>query len=135
MNVREIIIASLFFIFKLMALTRILDNIEFQVGTNITPSLNVPNNAQKVKIVLTRNSWPDIGSEVIKIMAELSFDNGDTWVPLVGFGARGGDYISGGALRTESSVSIGLPSNKNMRIRATINVFTTLNTSVDISFD
>jgi hypothetical protein len=84
----------------------------------------------------SRQSWTSIGSDVVKVEIDISFDGGTTWQLLIGFTASGGTVLDPNSVQaTQSSASIGIPQpdNPNRVIRALMQTFTTLSTLVQVT--
>jgi hypothetical protein len=93
------------------------------------PSQTIVQSLSTADIVMTRNSWPNIGGEVVQIRADVSLDGGVNWQTLIGFGTWGGPP------NTESRASTSIPAQRGAtlrRVRGTINLLATLNTQAQL---
>jgi hypothetical protein len=106
-------------------------------GTYTPPNVNLKRGQTTATATATRQNWPDIGSDVISMTVNISFDGGNTWQLLVGFTARGGDLINPatGMAVTESAVTTSLPqpNNPNRVISSVITTYVTLNSTVAVT--
>jgi hypothetical protein len=100
---------------------------------NIGP-VNVQNNVTRITAEFSRRDWPgDESTPAVAIDVEVSFNNGQTWQPLVGDVFPGGIVRNAlGVIRTNSTIRIDLPPGNGRRLRATVNAFTNILTDITI---
>jgi hypothetical protein len=93
----------------------------------------IPDGAHELKVRLSRDSWPDTGEQVVQVLVELSFDDGKSWQPWIGFGAHGGDIRKAdGLASSESTVYSMLPEGISRLARVTADYKTGLMTGVTV---
>lgn len=111
-------------------------NRRYNQGTDTFGPVSVPVGASRLTMRATRDNWPDIGSEVIQIIAQLSFDGGNTWIDWGGFGAYGGDARQrDGSIAAESTFGIQLPDTQNpqRQLRGRVTVNRALDTAITVT--
>lgn len=111
-------------------------NRRYNQGTDTFGPVNVPVGAVQLTMRATRDAWPEIGSEVVQIIAQLSFDGGNTWIDWGGFGAFGGDiHQRDGSIAAESTFNIQLPDTQNpqRQLRGRVTVNRALNTAITVN--
>lgn len=110
-------------------------NRRYNQGTDTIGPVTVPVGTSIVTVRATRDAWPDIGGEVVRLIVQLSFDGGNTWMDWGGFGAEGGDVIRrDGSIAPESSQSLHLPDEQNplRQLRGLITVNRALSTAITV---
>ena len=105
-------------------------------------SVNIPNlstDDNGIQITLTRESWPDTGSDIISGVIEGTNDSGSTWFGLAPFSYPDGDQINP---RTQQPVTAevfrvywpergGVPQ-RPQGVRATVANTVTINTAITV---
>lgn len=66
----------------------------YSPGTRTVTIPNLSTDDNGIKIILTRESWPDTGSDVISGIISGSNDAGATWFELTRFSYAGGDMVN-----------------------------------------
>lgn len=99
--------------------------------------LNIQNNISVLNVRATRVNWPDTGSEIAKIVIDLSMDNGQTWIlGWFGMGVRGGVQLDrNGNPVLASVIRRDLPAGTNREIRMSIDIFAQLTTEIIVDND
>ena len=112
-----------------------------------TRTVNLPNlstDDNGINIAMTRESWPDTGSDVITGQIDGSSDGGATWNNLTTFNFAGGVQINGrtGQVVTASGVTVSWPETydeqgnatpqRPAQVRAVITNTVTLTTAITV---
>lgn len=111
-------------------------NRRYNQGVDTFGPVAVPVGASQLTLKATRDAWPQIGSEIIQVIAQMSFDGGNTWIDWGGFGAYGGDAIQrDGSIAPESTFNIALPDSQNpqRQLRGRVTVNRALNTAITVT--
>jgi hypothetical protein len=90
-----------------------------------------------IVVAADRNNWSNIGSDLISLTVNVSFDAGKTTQLLAAFTAGGGDIMDfvGQNVIAQSDVRIDVPqiSNPNREVQAIVTTFAALNTAVYVT--
>jgi hypothetical protein len=117
--------------------TQVLQTRNYNPGTFTSPALDMQVGQSKVTMAADRNSWPDTGSDVIKVLFEVSLDGGTNWQLLGAFIAAGGTVINPWTQQPQTqstfTVDVPQPDNTTRQIRASATVFSRINTAVSIT--
>ena len=110
----------------------------YAAGTRTVGPRDIPQGYTTLTATLTRESWPDTGSDVVTVRVDISYDGGATWIlNHVGFTASGGNLTNRqGQATTESRVIVPIPeptsTTRQLRITVTNAVTLTTGITVDI---
>jgi hypothetical protein len=120
--------------------TIVIPSASYPSGTKTAAEVAVPTGLSFAALSLSRNAWPDIGSDVLKFDCEISFDNGFNWTFFCRFTAAGGDVITnrdGVTVATASAIAFKIPQpeNSQRRIRFTVETFATITTTITIDLN
>jgi hypothetical protein len=117
--------------------TTLLPTGNYKVGTFNTQIYTLLVGQSHIVAAADRNKWPDIGSDVVSLTVNVSFDAGATTELLAAFTAGGGDIMdfSGQTVITQSDVRIDVPQpdNPNREVQAIVTTFAALNTAVYVT--
>jgi hypothetical protein len=115
--------------------TDLVKNVTWDAGVRNFGPFNLPDGSNGFTLELSRDNWPAIGSDVVKIKMDLSMDGGSTWIDTwVGFSTTGGDLLDRqGAIIPTSNISRQLPPGTGRKIRVEVTTFATISTTLSIS--
>lgn len=106
----------------------------FPPGTYHSAVYSLSAGQAQIGVSAARNNWPNSGSDVVSMTMEASLDGGISWQLLVGFTAAGGVVTNPWthAVQATSDVTVMLPdpTNPNRQVRATVVIFSAINTAV-----
>ena len=114
-------------------------------GTRTVTIPDITTDDNGIKIALTRENWPDTGSEVITGQIDGSDDGGSTWYNLTVFGYEGGQQINPrtGQVVTSCGPSVSWPERydgqgnatpqRPQQVRAILTNTTTLTTAITLT--
>lgn len=97
------------------------------------PSTSVPAGLTQVMLTVNRFAWP-VGSRVVTLALELSFDGGSTWPMKYESALEGGKIDNKGNPDAPSRIGFGLnsPSDSQTRVRGQIVLAVSLDCSATV---
>ena len=112
-------------------------------GTRLLNAIAVPLGHTRVRVLAQRENWdtrtdPITNHEVVQVRIDGSFDGGETWQFLFGFGAQGGaPVILGVGVPGESWGRGRLPQSENpaRMVRASVQTLSAIRTLLKLETD
>ncbi len=81
-------------------------------GRQFFTSLALASDITRVLVIAHRMSWPDAGRDTLKLVMEISEDDGATWKKFGTFGTSGGDHIlRDGTVALSSTYTVWMPGS------------------------
>lgn len=101
---------------------------------------DIPLGAANVTLRANRSAWrTETATDVMQVMAKISYDGGATWGTLLGFTAAGGDFPrnSGDNRYTESRArcEVPQPGNAARKYRITVSALAQIDTEVNVDWE